>query len=102
MVRPGTQSAPAVLLMAATITVLGIGTAHAASPANQCESAKNKIAGKYAFCREQAEAKAIRTGAAADYTKCDAAFGQKWAKAEAKGAGLCPTNGDQAALQNLI
>jgi len=40
--------------------------AWALSPADKCEAAKNKVAGQYAFCRQEAEAKAIRTGNQAD------------------------------------
>jgi tRNA-binding protein len=32
------------------------------------------IAGKYAFCRQKVEAKAIKTGDPADYSKCDASY----------------------------
>lgn len=86
----------------AAALVLAGTQARALSDADKCEAAKNKIAGKYAFCREKAEAKAIRKGGAPDYTKCDAKFSQKWADAEAQGGGMCPTTGDQAAMQSCI
>lgn len=76
--------------------------AAAITDVEKCEAAKNKIAGKYAFCRQKAEAKAIKTGAAPDYTKCDATFADKWMKAETKGGGMCPTNGDQTDIQGQV
>src|SRR5262245_2055141 len=72
----------------------------AASEAEKCEAAKNKAAGKYAFCRQKAEAKAIKTGDPVDYSKCDTNYSTKWASAE--GGGMCPTTGDQAAMQSCI
>jgi Protein of unknown function (DUF1566) len=77
-------------------------TAAAISDADKCEAAKNKIAGKYAFCRQKAEAKAIKTGAPVDYSKCDTNFGGKWATAETRGGGMCPTRGDQSGIQNQV
>jgi hypothetical protein len=41
------------------------------SPADKCEANKLKTAGKYGFCRLKADAKAIKTGGAVDYSKCD-------------------------------
>lgn len=69
------------------------------SPADKCEAAKNKVAGKYLFCREKAEAKAIKTGTPADYSKCDESLALKWQTTETKGGGQCPTNGDLASRQ---
>jgi hypothetical protein len=43
--------------------------ANALDPAPKCQAGKNKEAGKYAFCRQKAEAKAITTGDPADYTE---------------------------------
>jgi len=58
--------------------------ASAITPEDKCEADKNKIAGKYAFCRQKAEAKAIKKGEPADYTKCNEKLLDKWAKAEQK------------------
>jgi len=69
-------------------------TAWAVSPADRCEAAKDKLVGRYVFCRLQAEARAIRTGDPVDYSRCDSTFGLKWGKAEIAAGGLCPTNGD--------
>lgn len=68
------------------------GPAHAASDAEKCEASKSKVAGKYYFCREKAEAKAILSGKPVDYTKCAAKFDEKWDAAENKVPGVCPDN----------
>jgi hypothetical protein len=79
------------------------GTAAALSPADKCEAAKNKVAGKYAFCRQKAEAKAIKTGDPVDYSTCDEKYSDKWTQAEATaGMGVCPTEGDETAMQSFI
>ena len=87
-----------------------LGTAYAtATPAQTCQSGKNHTVGKYAGCRQQAEAKfalsldgAKRT---ADLAKCEAKYQGTWpaleAKAVAKG-GVCPSVGDQTAIQSLV
>lgn len=56
----------------------------AATPEESCEISKNKSTGAYAACRQKAEAKAIKKGAAPDYSGCDAKFLKAWDKAEAK------------------
>jgi hypothetical protein len=72
-------------------TFVFAGASLALDPAPKCQAGKNKEAGKYAFCRQKAEAKAITTGDLADYTKCNEKFFDKWAKAEAKaGTVRCP------------
>jgi hypothetical protein len=78
------------------------GPAAGATDAEKCEAAKNKIAGKHAFCRQKAEAKSIKTGDPVDYSKCNTRYGIKWARAEAAGGGTCPTSGDQAAMESCI
>lgn len=72
------------LAIAAAFVAAGTGTAWGLSPEDKCEVDKNKEAGKYAFCRQKAEAKAIKKGTAPDYAKCDAKLLDKWAKAEQK------------------
>src|SRR5262245_51836408 len=76
--------------------------AFAASPADKCEAAKNKLAGKYAFCRHKAVAKAIKTGDPVDYSKCDESFVLKWGSTETNSGGQCPTNGDLTDVQDQI
>jgi hypothetical protein len=81
-------------------TIIGIVLACLATqalggtPAQKCEAAKLKIAGKYNFCRLKAEAKAVKTGDPVDYSKCDDSLALKWGSAETYGGGQCPTNGD--------
>ena len=97
----GTTRGAWTLAVVATLLLAG-PPVQAVSDADKCEAAKNKVAGKYAFCRQKAEAKAIKTGDPVDYTKCDASYGTKWASAETNGGGMCPTMGDQAAMQSCI
>ena len=55
---------------------------------------------KYASCRLAADSKAVKAGVAPDYSKCSL---DKFAAAEAKaGAGVCPSEGDQADLQGVL
>lgn len=78
--------------------VLMASAAHGgATPAQQCQAAKNKTAGKYAACRQSAEAKLATSGDTSKYNdaldKCEDKFKSAWqkaiAKAAAKGA-TCP------------
>jgi hypothetical protein len=89
-------------MMIAGLFMLLASPGHAISDADKCEAAKNKIAGKYAFCRQKAEAKAIRSGSQPDYAACDAKYGLKWGIAESNAGGQCPTNGDAGAIQACI
>ena len=43
----------------AALLAIAAGSAQGLSPEDKCEADKNKLAGKYAFCRQNAEAKAI-------------------------------------------
>jgi hypothetical protein len=77
--------------------------ARAGDPAVKCESGKLKESSKYAACRLKADAKAVTKGIAADYTKCEAKFTDKWAKTENKaGVGICPSEGDQVSMDARI
>src|SRR5262245_10864457 len=78
----------------------------AASPAQTCQSNKNKAAGKYAYCRQKAEARFALTGDGARRTasiqKCLDQYNAKWPLLESKATaagGTCPSTGDQAAIQ---
>jgi hypothetical protein len=65
MAKPrGTSVAMALAAVTANVAVFGITAADAVSPANKCEAAKLKIAGKYEFCRAKAWASAAKTGCA--------------------------------------
>jgi len=76
--------------------------AMAADPAVICESGKLKVAGKYGACRLTAESKAVKTGTAADYSKCESKFSDKWQKTEDKAAGACPSNEDESSMNARI
>lgn len=84
----------ALLVLAIAVCLGHLPGAHAADPAPRCRSAKNKAAGSYATCRQNAEAKLATSGDAAKYNasigKCEAKFDDSWRKAEAKAAGACP------------
>src|SRR5262245_29443899 len=69
------------LAMVATVLIIA-GSAWGIGPADKCEAAKNRIAGKYSYCRQKTLAKAIRTGARPEYSQCDAKLLEKWANAE--------------------
>jgi hypothetical protein len=73
--------------------------AGAITAGEKCEADKLKTAGKYTFCRMKADAKAIKTSSAPDYTKCDEKYGDKWGRVESKAGGTCPVTGDEAAVQ---
>jgi hypothetical protein len=85
----------AALLLGATAA--GAGT----TPAHQCRAAKNKVAGKYAACRQSAEAALATSGDTTKYDaavgKCAASFTSAWRKAEDKAAGACRDGAPTAA-----
>lgn len=79
----------------------------ATTPAQSCQSGKNKEIAKYASCRQQAEARfAVKPDAAARTAalqKCLDKYAAKWPVLESKAAdkgGACPSAGDQSALQS--
>jgi hypothetical protein len=63
--------------------------AAALTTAEKCQAAKLKITGKYAFCRLKAEAKSVKKGVPADYTKCVDAFYEKITEAQTEGGPTC-------------
>lgn len=93
---------PQQVIVAVGLIAMCAGTAAALTDAEKCEAAKNKIAGKYALCLQRAHAKAIKTGRPLDVSKCDTKFTTKWGTAETRGGNMCPTNGDQAAIQDQL
>jgi hypothetical protein len=64
--------------------------AHGATPEQQCQASKNKAAGAYAACRQNAEAKLATSGDGVKYdaalAKCGAKLTGAWQKADAKAA----------------
>ncbi len=92
-------------MITVALTTSFAGSALAITPEDKCEADKNKIAGKYAFCRQKAEAKAIKKGEAPDYSKCDTKLLDKWAKAEQKAIDkgtTCVDSVSDTAIQNLV
>jgi len=67
----------------------------AAGPQEACEAAKNKAAGKYAFCRQKAAAKLATTGDGSRYSdaigNCEHHFSRAWQKAIDKAAAASST-----------
>ncbi len=77
--------------------------ANAADPTVKCESGKLKEASKYGACRLKTEAKAVNKGAAANFSRCELKFADKWNKVESKaGPGVCPTEGDAVSIDDRI
>src|SRR5262245_54104785 len=69
----------------------------------ECQFRKLRTAAWYSSCRLRANARAVRTGGEIpDFSTCDAKFAVKWARVEARGAGQCPSNDDQEAIQAFI
>jgi hypothetical protein len=90
--RKQTMKREGKVVILATALFLATGVASAASDAGKCAAAKSKIAGKYYFCLQKAEAKAILKETLPDYSKCAQKFDEKWNLAETGGAGMCPDN----------
>jgi hypothetical protein len=83
--------------------LLWAGVALAAKdPAAKCESGKLKEAGQFANCLLKAESKAARKGGSANTSNCDSKFQKKWSKLESKAGGVCPSEGDQTAVQDYL
>ena len=85
------------------------GVAAAASPAQVCQAGKNTASGKYADCRQKAEAKYATSldGArrAASFTKCEEKLTRSWSILEAKAVaqgGVCPSTGDLVPLELAV
>lgn len=95
-----------------TVAVLSAGIASrviAVTPAQLCEAAKNKEAGKYDSCRQNAESAFAKVGDVGKYSaalaKCLTKYQARWPALEAKAlaqGGACPSVGDQAAIQAVI
>lgn len=76
--------------LTAAVLISSAGTVYGVAPAQQCQSGKNKEAGKYAHCLQKAEATLVKTGDTAKYNgtiaKCEAKLADKWSKLEATAA----------------
>jgi hypothetical protein len=104
-----TRHASTRLLAALAMVSLASRASAGPTPAQVCQSAKNKEAGKYDACRQNAEAGLATSGDNVKYTaalgKCLTKYQLNWAAAEAKAVargGACPSVGDQAAIQGAI
>ncbi len=92
------------------VLLLVVTTAYAAgTPEQQCQAGKNKTAGKYAACRENAEAKLAASGDMGKYnaaiTKCGDKFAAAWQKLEAKAVAAgttCPSVGDVTGIGDQV
>jgi hypothetical protein len=94
------------LWTAVAVTLLLAGTALAGTPAQDCESRKNKEAGKYLKCRHKAEARLALGGApqagAIALQKCADKYAENWLKIEGKARGACPSTGDLTAVRQYL
>jgi hypothetical protein len=95
--------------LAASLLVLAlVGVPAAAAPptpAARCEAAKNRAAGRFAACVQEAQARAVEKGEPLDVAKCSAKLTVAWAKAEAraeKQGASCPTEDDRTAIGALV
>lgn len=96
-------------VLAVCLMLAGAGTAQAAPTAAQkCQASKNAAAGKYAACRERAEAKLASTGNTAAFdaaiAKCETRYQTAWNKAEQKAVDAgssCTTTNDQTVVQGV-
>lgn len=94
------------LWTAAAMALLLAGTASAATPAAKCASDKNKEAGKYAVCRQRAEAAFAKTrdgtarGRALE--RCATKYRLRWRAIENNARGACPSAGDETALEQFL
>ena len=90
----------------AVLAVLAPRSAPAGDPAVDCQSGKNRAAGKYAACRQKAEAKLALLGDMVGYGDalgtCAAKYAAAWQKLEQKALGACPSTGDADAIDDAI
>ncbi len=88
-----------ILLAAGAAGVLAATSAVALDAGPKCEASKLGTTAKYAQCRLKADAKAVKKGEPVDYSKCNL---DKFASAETKAEGACPTNTDQTTVQDYL
>lgn len=92
----------AAVALAGGLLLAQAGTAAVLTAGNKCEANKLRTAAKYSACRLNTTAAAARTGGTATFTKCDAKFTTRFARAESRGGGPCPTMGDAAKIQDEV
>jgi hypothetical protein len=84
-----------------SIVLLGGGAVPAAA-STACDADKLEATGAYAACRLDADAKALETGRAADYSNCDNKLAKDLVIAERKSRGTCLAAADFQAIQTLV
>jgi hypothetical protein len=94
------------LWTAAAAVLLLAGTALAGTPAQNCESSKNKEAANYIRCRQKAEATFALTHDDGARTRalgrCAGRHGEVWPRIESRADGACPSSGDQTTIQQYL
>jgi hypothetical protein len=92
-----------VLSAAVTAAMLYSSPSYAADPAASCASSQLKASSSYSACRLKVDAGVAAKGGAADYSKCDATFTDKYSAAETKaGSGVCASEGNVAGVQDFL
>ena len=107
--RTGRPLARGALTALVAVTLLfGASGARAATAARKCQASKNKAAGKYVACRQNAEAKLASTGDTTKYDaaiiKCETKYQTAWQKAEQKAVNAgsaCTTTGDETGVKTV-
>ena len=83
-----TPSRFAALIVSAALLAGASSALTKATPEQKCQAGKNRAAGKYTACRQNAEATLATSGDIAKYykmlAKCEAKFTSAWQKLEAK------------------
>ena len=93
--------------LVAIAILVGASIAYAAgTPEQQCQAGKNKTAGKYAACRQNAEAKLATGGDVGKYNdtlvKCATKFTSAWQKLQAKAANAATACSDGVATESAF
>jgi len=85
-------------LLLSCVTPYPVG---AATPAQKCESAKNKAAGKFAACISRQRVREVN-GKLPDYTECRFKFFRAFIDADHRWSAACPTRRDQDPIGDRI
>src|SRR5262245_49511888 len=106
--HPGARRALVTLTVLVAFATAAVSYA-APTPEQKCQAGKNKTAGKYAACRENAEAKLATSGDTTKYgeaiTKCGDKFATAWQKLEDKAVAAgttCPSVGDATVIDGKV
>ncbi len=82
--------------------ILILGGPVAANASSACDADKLEAAGAYAACRLEADAAALQSGKAPEYTKCDSKLARELALAERRSRGTCLAAADFQSIQILV